>query len=688
MSEYSIRNFSNGVLDPALHQNVNLELWHSALNECFNFIVLPKGGISRRPGTRFIGEVRDSTKVVRLIPFKTADQEYILVFNDQYMQVIKNGEFVETSPSVRYELAVSGMTSTILSEVKYSQDGDKMLFTHQQMNVKILEYTSETSWTWGNVDFTSQVGVPIWSATLPSFNIGTGGGTFAKDYTYVLTAVDANGIESLASVFHKHVGGQSLTETYGIRLLWNLVTGASSYKVYKNSNNALGFYGYIGECTTTFFDDYNLAANMAYQPPAELTPFTIANNKPGAVGFYQQRSIFGGSIINPDTVWTSKVAEYFSLRISRPSVADDAITFRVKNPEPVDVKHIIAINDLIVLASGAEFLVTEGQDFVLTPTTVGSKPQSYFGCNDVTPVVIEDDVLFVQAKGNELRNLGFTLENSKYIGNNLSLKAEHLFSNNQQEAITIVDMAYADHPFKTLWCIMSNGELYGVTYHPRFKTWGWHRHDTPDNGNFENVSTVQEDSRDAAYFVVKRGSDRFIERLEPAYNKQLEDSFYVDSGITYDGSPATVITGLDHLEGKQVNVLADGIVVGPYTVSSGQITLDDPASVVQVGFSYESRLKTLGIDSAERTQQGKVKNVSEVVIRFIQSVGGGVYGEAGTGSGVEVPIEYDDGDPPDTYEYRTKIHADWNDDGRVTIIQDDPLPMSIAAITPRFDIGG
>jgi len=549
----------------------------------------------------------------------------------------------------------------------------------------VLEYSSSTSWTFGDIDFTSQVGVPAWVVGLPAYNIGTGGGTNPKTYSYVVTATDANGVEGLPSTFINFASPNEMTSTYGIRTQWTAVTGASFYTVYKRSSTALGVYGFVGETKSTFFDDYNFAPNMAYQPPEENTPFTTANNKPTAIGFYQQRTIFGGSIINRDNIWASKTGDYFSLRYSKPSADDDALIFRITSNEGIDVRHIVAINDLIVLTGNSEFLITEGQDFVLTPTTVGAKPQSYFGSSHARPVVIEDDVIYVQKRGDEVRNLGFTIENSKYIGSSLSLKAEHLFSDGSQDPITVVEMAYADHPYKTLWCVMDNGDLYGLTYQPRLGTWGWHKHFTPNNGEFKGVATIEEDGKDVVYFVVKRGSERFIEKLATRYDERIEDSFFVDSGITYDGSPTTTITGLDHLEGTQVYALADGAPVGPYTVSSGQITLDDSASVVHAGYKYESRMGTLGIDSAERTFQGRVKNVSEVAIRFINSKGGQVSGNVET---VKTPIDYNPFDTTETREERVKIHPEWDDDGTVSIRQTDPMPMTIATITPRFDIGG
>jgi len=160
--------------------------------------------------------------------------------------------------------------------------------------------------------------------------------------------------------------------------------------------------------------------------------------------------------------------------------------------------------------------------------------------------------------------------------------------------------------------------------------------------------------------------------------------------LSYDGVPVTVVSGIDHLEGEEVVALADGNVVRGLTVNLGSITIPREASVIHVGLGYISDVETLGIDSSEQTMQGRKKNVSEVSIRVLNSRGGWVGPDADNLIEIKPRFDSDGYDTIalKTFEERVNIQPDWNDDGKVLVRQLDPLPMTILAITPEFDIGG
>ncbi len=85
-------SFSGGEIAPALYARVDQVKYATGLRTCKNFMVMRHGGVTNRPGTAFIAEVKDSTKTVKLIPFIfNATQTYILEFGDQYMRVHKDG---------------------------------------------------------------------------------------------------------------------------------------------------------------------------------------------------------------------------------------------------------------------------------------------------------------------------------------------------------------------------------------------------------------------------------------------------------------------------------------------------------------------------------------------------------------------------------------------------------------------
>ncbi|MDQ4678173.1 hypothetical protein, partial [Stenotrophomonas maltophilia group sp. RNC7] len=136
-----------------------------------------------------------------------------------------------------------------------------------------------------------------------------------------------------------------------------------------------------------------------------------------------------------------------------------------------------------------------------------------------------------------------------------------------------------------------------MTYVPEQQVQGWHRHTTAASGKFESVCCVTEEDEDAVYTIVKRTingqSVRYVERLHSRRVEALEDAFFVDAGLSYSGAPATTFGGLDHLEGEEVNILADGAVMSRQVVTGGEVTLQQPASTVHVGLPITADLVTL-----------------------------------------------------------------------------------------------
>ena len=525
--------------------------------------------------------------------------------------------------------------------------------------------------------------------------IGSGFGDFNKTYTYVVTAVDANGIESLASS-PASITTKSLSVTGGVRLGWNAVSGAEYYRVYKDPSNDTQIYGWIGDSNNTAFDDYNIAPVTSDAPPEDRQPFTGADNKPAAVNYYQQRQVFANTNNEPQATYTTQVNNFNSLRTSNPARDDDAVTFTIAAQQVNEIRHIISLDSLILLTSGGEWKVSEGQDQVLTPSTIGVRIQSYNGASWVKPVIINSTALYLQEKGARVRDLGYEFSSDKYTGNDLSIMSEHLF-----EGFQVTEMAYADEPYGILWCVRDDGVLLGLTYLREHQVWGWHHHVT--DGEFESIATINEDNRDALYVIVKRTiggqTKRYVERLEKREGKIAEDCFYVDSGLSYNGTPATVISGLDHLEGEEVAILTDGYVTPNQTVVSGTITLTRAASKVHVGLPYIPAVETLDIDTPSATETIKAKSVSvsKVYIEVEGTRGGFVGPRPDSNSGLtqtfqEIKPRFE-GDGYDaialkTYKQEVIIDPLWSKGGGVRIEQRSPLPMAILSIIPQIDVGG
>ena len=766
------RSFTSGEIAPALQSRADLTKYATGLNKCENFFVRAQGGVYSRPGLRFIGELDDSSKVGRLIPFSfNTEQTYMLVFEHLKVRVIKDGGFVLAGggPAI-FELATP-YTEAQLSRLGFTQSADVMTLVHPDHDPANLNRLADDNWTLTTIDYSTTVDAPVFTAgavnkpitnitqanpavvtavahgftngnlvlienvvgmvevndrsfiisTIDSdtfelvgedstshtvytsggdaqvqnsaTTIGDGFGDFDKTYIYVVTAIDAAGVESLASA-EVSVTTKSLSQTGGIRLSWDAVVGAEYYRVYKDPSVNTGIYGWIGDSNNTSFDDYNIAPITSDAPPQDRQPFNGVGNKPSTVTYYQQRQVFANTGNEPQVTYTTQVNNFKSLRTSNPARDDDAVTFTIAAKQVNEIRHLLPLDSLILLTSGGEWKMTEGQDRVLTPSTIGVRIQSYNGCSIVPPVVINSTALFLQEKGARLRDLGYEFSSDKYTGSDLSLMSEHLFEDKQ-----ITAMAYAAEPYSIIWCIRNDGVMLGLTYQREHQVWGWHQHHT--QGEFESVASITEDDRDAVYVIVKRninGNDvRYVERLEKRESINAEDCFYVDSGLSYNGSPATVFSGLDHLEGETVTILSDGYTVPDQVVASGQITLERAASKVHVGLSYTPIIETLDIDtpSASQTVKAQSVSVSKVTIEVEGTRGGFVGPRQDNGSTspmneIKPRFDSDDYDAIElkTYKQEIFIEPQWSKGGGLRIEQRSPLPMSILSIIPQIDVGG
>jgi len=360
-------------------------------------------------------------------------------------------------------------------------------------------------------------------------------------------------------------------------LTWKAVDGADHYLVYKRQSGMFGLAGYANEPS---FEDRGVSPDMAKTPPKYKDVFDKADNYPSAVSYFQQRRVLAGTPAEPQKVWMTRSGTESDMSYSTPSRDDDRIEVRVAAREASPIRHIVPLTNLLILTGSAEWNVNTQNSDVLTNTTISISPHSYVGANNVQPVIVNASLIYGASRGGHVREMTYSWQAGGYVTGDLSLRAPHLFDGRK-----ILDMAYGKAPYPIVWFVSSNGWLLGNTYVPEQEIGAWHRHDT--DGSFESCAVVAEGDEDMLYVVVRRhinGRDvRYIERLESRSFATPADAFFVDSGLSYDGTPITTVRGLDHLEGKTVSILADGAVHPQRVVTSGTITLDNPAGKIHVG---------------------------------------------------------------------------------------------------------
>lgn len=414
---------------------------------------------------------------------------------------------------------------------------------------------------------------------------------------------------------------------------------------------------------------------------------------PCAVGFNQDRLCFGGNASEPQNVWMSVTGDYYNFERHLVLQDDDAVTASLVSRKVSPVRAFVPLSSLVVLTAGAEWTISAGgTKSAITPSSLEANVQGYRGASMVTPVVIGNMVLFVQKQGKIIRDLGYAFESDSYSGNDLTVLATHLFKDR-----TVAAMDYQQDPDSIVWVALDDGSLLALTYLREQDVVAWSRIET--DGEVESVCCLSSAERDEVWLAVKRrsgdGYKRFIEQMAARSAESPEECFFVDCGVTkrYE-TPQAEITGLSHLEGRDVAVLADGNVIHGLTVEDGKITLKHPASVVHVGLPYSAELETLDLTLPRQdgTQQGRSARLISVSVRVEKTRGIKI----GAAEGDPVPFEAMEFKERSTEPYGAPIslttgimtlglNAGYSS-GRVRVIADEPLPCTVISLLPKVAV--
>ncbi len=595
------------------------------------------------------------------------------------------GAFTGGNAARVYEI-VSPYATADLFALHYTQSNDVLTLTHNGYQQRELRRLGATNWTFTALAFAPTIAAPASTAAAATVAVGA-----TTNYFYCSTALASGTLEesyqspSSAAANNKlSTAGNYNTVTPAI------VTGAVRYNIYRLLN---GLWGFVGQTDGSALIDDNITPDTTKTPPLADNVMAAVGDYPGAVGYQQGRRWFAGTVNDPGRVLATKSGTESNMTYSIPTRDDDRLSFRVAARQANTVRHIVPLEDVVLLTSGGVFVVASAAGATITGATLDPRPKGRIGASNVQPIITDTSVLYGYDRGNRVREFAYRGDNSGgYGGRDISIMAPHLF-----DKYTNTQMAFTQAPHPTAWFVRSDGVLLGMTYVPEHQVEAWHTHAT--NGYFESICSVPEGSEDVLYAIVRRTVNgrtvRYVERLHSRLFATLTDAFFLDSAISYNGAPATVFTGLDHLLGETVNVLADGavvrgLVVGPVTGGIG-VTLDEPASKVCIGLQITARMKTLPL--AMETQalgQGLQKNVNKVYLRVHES--SGIFAGPTYDRLKEVKQRKTEpyGSPPDLVNEETGLvtSPDWNAHAQMCVQQADPLPITLLSMVLEVALGG
>ena len=654
-----LTNFTGGELSPRLDGRNDLTKYSSGCKTLENFIVYPHGAAARRPGTTFIAEVKNHNQKGRLIPFEfSTTQTYILEFGNQFIRIYKDQGQVQSGGSA-VEVATPYLEAELF-QIKFAQSADVMYITHPNHATRKLTRTSHTSWTLTEVDFTNGPFQDSNTSTTTLTPSGTTGSVTITASASTFVSTDVNRLVRIGDGIAK-------------------ITAFTSATV-------------VTATTSTDFANTNASSNFS------LGAFSTTTGFPSCVTFFEQRLVFAGTTNQPQTIFFSKSGDYENMdaNIGGTVADDDAIIYTIASNQVNAIRFMTATRTLIIGTAGGEFTVSGGgTDSAITPTNILIKKQSNHGAANVDAIAVGNATLFLQRAKRKIRELAYNFDVDGYLAPDMTILAEHVTEGG------ITQMAYQQEPNQIIYAVRGDGELIGLTYQREQQVTAWHRH--VFGGAFgsgkavcESVAVIPTDDTEyEVYVIIKRtingATKRYIEVLNTFDFTTTDNTTFnfLDSQLSYSGSSTTTLSGLSHLEGQTVSILADGATHPDKVVSSGAITLDRAVTKAKVGLSYSSILQTMRLDAGSQngTSQGKTKRIYEITIRLYESVGVEV-GES-LSNMERIPFRtsadpMDQGIPPFTGDKAVEFRGNYDTDGFIFVRQTQPLPLTILSLYPEL----
>lgn len=747
-------SFVRGEITPRLHARASLDLYRSALALCENFITLPHGGLRKRGGTYYAGETKRS-EPARPIPFMfSEEQSYCLFFGAGYFQVYAYGGPVVIDGSV-VEVATP-FNAPDIDALQFTQSGDVLYVTHPSYAPHKITRFSNTSWSitaiqyddgpFGSensdedvkVSISATTGTITLTASSPVFsalNLGqiikvqvetyetwkpweSGGYLTTDSASGLLRRHDGNVYIATAptSVTGKiRMGGTPPTHLKGAEWDGSGETPESydgSASAYNDNYGVKWEYlhsGYgVGRIETVAGDGLTATAEVLRAFPTELvsTPsyrwaiggFGGEAGYPRSSSIFEERLFYGQKY----SVYGSKTFDFTSFRSGAND--DDALSFQLAGTN--DITWLQELDGFLLIGTtgGVRTLSGGGNNEQLTPSKFKNKSSPTKRCSSIPPVKAGSTLVYVGFDRKSVVETSFSLERNGYSTTPISLISEHIPKHG------VSGICYQSEPDPIFWMSLDNGQVAGLTYESDQNVRGWHRHKLGGRfGNYDHAivegvaTTPSQTGTDDVWLVVKRTimgeTRRYIEVMQASFEYgDVRDAFLVDAGLTYEGDAVNSVSGLQHLEGERVSVLADGIVYRDAPVLGDSVFLPGgvTASKWHVGLPYTAIAETLELDVGGRdgSVTGRRKRVNSVVFSVLETANIFVKSASRDSFKLESAGRNTIAKKTDLVSLYTGnldpvlIDDTWEGQGRIRVEAPDPVPCTIRAIIPGFDSEG
>jgi hypothetical protein len=739
-----ITSFDAGELSPLMEGRVDIAKFPNGCYKLENFLPLVQGPAVRRGGFRFVNPVKSAFGRSWLMRFQVSENiSYMLEFGDKSIRfyanrglLVSGGNPVEVATPYTFDDLTAADGTCRLHAV---QSADTMYLFHLNYKPRKLVRTAADAFSISDVDLTNgpfkklnitkastvqasaTTGTVTLTATAAIFQEAHVGSLFyveSLDLSAVkpwavyqevavgdLRRVDARVYKCLAV----GTGGTdapvtgTMTPTHTDGSAWD----GDGKDIANDQRGPIGVewefqhagYGIVK--ITSVADAMHATGEVVSRIPDDVvsTPtwkwahslFSSVEGWPEHGAFWLERLV----LARDRTIAGSVTGDFenFAGKDAGEVLADSSFVITLNARQINRIVWMVESEQLILGTNGDEWVVGPIQsNQAVGPGNIQARRRTSYGSRAVQPVEASGKTLFVQKSGRKIRDYEYDYGSDNYVSSDTTKLASHI------SRTGVIDMTYQQEPYSIIWCARTDGQLIGLTYDQelnRSDVYGWHRHPM-NNGFVEAVESMPspDGTSDDLWVITRRviGGQvkRYVEWLEAPLSDEADQShaFYVDSGLTYQGLPSSTISGLDHLEGQTVDVLADGATHPQRIVASGSISLQRPSSVVHVGLPAPAKLASMRLNAgaADGTAQGKTQRVTNVVARLHRTLGGKIGPDEGNLDELQFrrPSDLMDQAIPlytgdtDTVPWK----GGYGTTSRIWYVNDQPLPATVVALMP------
>ena len=645
-------NFSTGELDPLLRARVDLTAYQNALEEATNVVCQPQGGIRRRPGTKYITSLPNTSTEsagngTRLVEFEfSTSDSYMLCFTHNRMHVFKNKTLITAingGANAYLDTSGVGLTGARLANIVWTQSADTLIVVHPDINpIKIVRGGTDATWTATAITFDS---IPKYAFTAAFSNPA---GTLTPSAVSGKVTLTAS-----TSFFTAGSVGQYVNAT---------PQGRAKIVKYTSGTSVDAITEF------PFFNTSAIATSSWEYESGYEDVWSAGKGYPRSVTFHEGRLYFGGSKSRPSTIWGSKVGLFFDFDPTE-GLDDDAIEATLDTNTFNAIVDIISGRDLQVFTTGGEFYVPQNGLDPITPTNFFVKTASRNGIKEGVRVQqLESGTIFVQRQGKSLNEFAYTDTQLTYVTQKISLLAGHLLRTPTRMALRRSvatdenDLLLITNADDGTMAVFSLLRAQNVIAPSEFIT---------VDGSFVDVGV----DISTIYVVAKRNVNGTFQYFVEAFDNDL----LTDSSKS-GGAAASV--SMSHVATETVNVILDGSVQADQVVpGGGTVTFPrSSATKYEVGLPITVRAVTMPVDL--KLQTGTRIGFKKRIVEVNALVADTQHMKINT---IQIPFRaFGDilDEPIDEFTGTKTIHGllGYTTEGKITVEQDVPLKMTLLGL--------